>query len=115
MMAVSDNRMTRGIRANNTKASMLSYATSLGLTSTSINHNIGCPTSTTHNRTTLVDLGKVYEAFQNGTVTTSSTWKTQFKNRMLNQTNYSGFKSAICPIVTQEATALGKSAATATS
>jgi hypothetical protein len=39
----------------------------------------------------------------------------QFKSRMLNQTNYSGFATSICPIVSQEATALGKSAATATS
>jgi hypothetical protein len=114
MMQVSDNRMTRGILEKYTKASMLSYASSLGLTSTQINHNIGCPTSATHNKTTLVDLGKVYEAFQTGTVTTDSTWQTQFKSRMLNQSNYSGFKTSICPIVNQEATALGKSSTVAT-
>ena len=33
---------------------------------------------------------------------------------MLNQSNYSPFKTSICPIVNQEATNLGKSAATAT-
>jgi hypothetical protein len=115
MMQVSDNRMTRGILEKYTKASMLSYGTSLGLTSTAINHNIGCPTDTTHNRTTLSDLGKVYEAFQKGTVTSSSTWKTQFRSRMLNQSNFSGFKNAICPVVNAEATALGRSSATATS
>jgi hypothetical protein len=114
MMQNSDNRMTRGILEKYGKPAMLSYAAALGLTSTAINHNIGCPTSTTHNRTTLVDLGKVYEAFQNSVVTTSSTWKAEFKSRMLNQSNYSGFKSAICPIVQQEATALGKSATVAT-
>jgi hypothetical protein len=114
MMQVSDNRMTRGILEKYTKASMLSYATSLGLTSTQINHNIGCPTAATYNRTTLVDLGKVYAAFQNNTVTSSSTWKTQFKNRMLNQSNYSGFHSAIDPIVHAERLSLGKSAATET-
>jgi hypothetical protein len=114
MMQVSDNRMTRGILEKYTKASMLSYATSLGLTSTAINHNIGCPTSSTYNRTTLTDLGKVYEAYQNGTVTSNSTWKSQFRSRMLNDTNYSGFRSLICPIVNAEATSLGKSAATAT-
>jgi hypothetical protein len=113
MMQNSDNRMTRGILEKYTKASMLSYATSLGLTSTQINHNIGC--ATPHNKTTLSDLGKVYEAFQKGTVTSSGTWQGQFKSRMLNQSNYSGFKNSICPIVTQEATALGKSASTATS
>jgi hypothetical protein len=114
MMWNSDNRMTRGILSKYTKAATLSYGTSLGLTSTAINHNIGCPTSTTHNQTTLVDLGKVYEAFQNGTITTSATWKAQFKSRMLNESNYSGFHSSICPIVNQEATSLGKSSATAT-
>ena len=114
MMQNSDNRMTRGILEKYTKASMLSYATSLGLTSTSINHNIGCPTSATHNYTTLVDLGRIYEAFQNSTVTSSATWKTQFRSRMLNQSNYSGFKNLICPIVSQEATSLGKSATVAT-
>jgi Beta-lactamase enzyme family len=113
MMQVSDNRMTRGILEKYTKASMLSYATSLGLTATQINHNIGC--GTPHNKTTLVDLGKVYEAFQNGVVTSSSTWKTQFRSRMLNQGNYSGFQTSICPIVSAEAASLGKSAATATS
>ena len=114
MMWNSDNRMTRGILEKYGKPAMLSYAASLGLTATAINHNIGCPTPTTHNQTTLVDLGKVYEAFQNGTVTTKGTWKTEFRSRMLNETNYSGFKSSICPIVTQEATKLGKSSSTAT-
>lgn len=114
MMWNSDNRMTRGIVEKYTKTAMVNYAASLGMTSTVINHNIGCPTSTTHNLTTLVDLGKVYSAFQNGTVTGNSTWKAQFRSRMLNESNYSGFRSSICPIVNQEAAALGKSQATAT-
>jgi hypothetical protein len=117
MMMVSDNRMTRGIvqkygggSYTNGWTVMENYGASLGLTSTQINHNIGCPTSTTHNRTTLVDLGKVYEKFQTNGITSSSAWKTQFKNRMLNQTNYSsGFHGAIDPIVHAEAVALGKS------
>jgi hypothetical protein len=114
MMWNSDNRMTRGVLAKYGKAAVLSYGSSLGLTATAINHNIGCPTSTTHNKTTLVDLGKVYEAYQNGTITSNATWKAQFKARMLNESNYSGFRNSICPIVNQEATALGKSKATAT-
>jgi hypothetical protein len=57
----------------------------------------------------------VYEAFQNGTVTSNSSWQAQFRSRMLNQSNYGGFKTSICPIVNQEASALGKSQATATS
>jgi hypothetical protein len=114
MMQNSDNRMTRGVLEKYTKPAMLSYAAALGLTSTSINHNIGCPTSATHNYTTLVDLGRIYEAFQNGTVTTNATWKSQFRSRMLNESNYSGFKNLICPIVQQEASSLGKSATVAT-
>jgi hypothetical protein len=110
MMWNSDNRMTRGILEQYTKPLMLSYATSLGLTSTQINHNIGC--GTPHNKTTLVDLGKVYEKFQSGTVTSSSTWKTAFRDRMLNQSNYGGFHSTIDPIVHAEAVALGKSPTT---
>ena len=121
MMLNSDNRMTKGIFYKygggtfaGGKSVMENYAASLGMTSTQINHNIGCPTSTTHNKTTLVDLGKVYAAFQNGKITTSSAWKSEFKSRMLNQSNYAGFKNSICPIVNQEAAALGKSPSVAT-
>jgi hypothetical protein len=57
----------------------------------------------------------VYQAFQNGVITTSSTWQTEFRSRMLNQSNYSGFRNSLCPIVNQEATKLGKSPAVATS
>jgi hypothetical protein len=113
MMQNSDNRMTRGILEKYTKTAMLNYATALGLTSTEINHNIGC--GTPHNKTTLTDLGKVYAAYQDGTVTSNSTWKSQFRSRMLNESNYSPYRTGFCPIVQQEATALGKSAATATS
>jgi len=115
MMWNSDNRMTRGILEKYTKAATLSYGSSLGLTATAINHNIGCPTAATHNRTTLTDLGKVYEAYQNGVITNNLTWQSEFRSRMLNQSNFSGFRNSICPIVNQEAASLGKSAAVATS
>ena len=115
MMWNSDNRMTKGVLGKYGKSAVLAYGSSLGLTHTAINHDIGCPTASTHNRTTLVDLGKVYEAFQHGTITTSSTWKAQFRSRMLNESNYSGFRNSLCPIVSQEATKLGKSASVATS
>jgi hypothetical protein len=115
MMWNSDNRMTKGILDKYGKSAVLSYGSSLGLTATAINHDIGCPTATTHNRTTLVDLGKVYEAYQNNVITSSSAWKAQFKTRMLNESNYAGFRNGICPIVNQEAAALGKSPAIATS
>ncbi|MFL6182253.1 MAG: serine hydrolase [Actinomycetes bacterium] len=115
MMQNSDYRMSRGILEKYTKTAVLKYANSLGMKSTSINRNIGCPSSGTPNQSTLADLGKMYEAFQQGTVTSNATWQSQFKSRMLNDLNYSGFKASICPIVNQEATALGKSAAVATS
>jgi hypothetical protein len=113
MMQNSDNRMTRGILEKYGKTAMLNYASSLGLTSTQINHNIGC--GTPHNKTTLVDLGKVYEQFQNGTVTSNPTWQANFRVRMLTESNYSPFRASICPVVDQEATSLGLSASTATS
>jgi hypothetical protein len=115
MMQNSDYRMARGILEKYSKTATLKYATSLGMTSTQINRNIGCPASGTPNRSTLVDLGKVYEAFQQGTVTSNATWTAQFQSRMLNDLNYSGFETSICPVVSQEATALGKSADVATS
>jgi hypothetical protein len=82
---------------------------------TAIDHDIRCPTDSTHNRTTLTDLGKVYEAFEKGTITTSATWKSEFRSRMLDESNYSGFRNSLCPIVSQEASKLGKSASVATS
>ena len=115
MMWNSDNRMTKGILAKYGKSAVLAYGSSLGLTHTAVHHDIGCPTASTHNRTTLADLGKIYEAFQRGKITTSSTWKAQFRSRMLNESNYSGFRNSLCPIVSQEATKLGKSSAVATS
>jgi len=111
MMWNSDNRMTRAILELYGKPSMLAYASSLGLTATQINHNIGC--GTPHNYTTLTDLGKIYEGFQTGKVTTNATWQANFRSRMLNQAN-TGYKSGFCPIVQQEATKLGKSSTVAT-
>lgn len=114
MMWNSDNRMTRGILEKYGKPAMLSQASTLGMTSTAINHNIGCPTAATHNWTSLTDLGKLYENFQLGSIITTATWKANFRSRMLNQSNFNGFKNTICPVVQQEASKLGKSATVAT-
>jgi hypothetical protein len=114
MMQKSDNRMTRGILDKYGKPAMTALAATLGMTRTFINHNIGCPTDGTHNWTTLTDLDKVYEAFQTGSMISSGTWRTQFRSRMLNQGNYGPYKTSICAIVSQEATAMGKSATVAT-
>jgi hypothetical protein len=116
MMQNGDYRMSRAILEKYSETAVLKYASSLGLTSTAINRNIGCRSSGTPNQSTLQDLGKVYEAFQEGTVTSIPTWQDQFRFRMLNDLNFEpNFHDTICPIVSQEATALGKSAATATS
>jgi hypothetical protein len=115
MMQRGDYRMARGILEKYTKTAILTYAQTLGLNSTVINRSIGCPASGTPNTSTLVDLGKVYEAFGNGTVTTDGTWQGQFRSRMLNQANdATKFQSLFCRVVNQEASKLGKSAATAT-
>ena len=114
MMQNSDNRMTKGILDHFGKSAMLSLASSILMTSTAINHDIGCPTSTTHNQTTLSDLSRVYNGVDDGTLVTNSTWLARFKSRMLNQSNYSGFRSSFCPLVSAEATALGKSSTVAT-
>jgi uncharacterized protein YodC (DUF2158 family) len=115
MMEVSDNRMTRGILEKYGKAAMLAEAAHLGMTHTQINHNIGCPTSDTHNYTSLSDLANLYSAFQQGSDITVAKWRTAFRNRMLNESNYPSAVNTICTIVKQEATSLGKSVATANS
>lgn len=115
MMVNSDNRTTRAIlELYGSMTTMEDYGESLGLTQTEINHHIGCPTASTYNRTTLVDLGRVYEAFQNGGITRNATWLTQFRSRMLNQNNTNFIQNSVCPIVRQEATSLGKTPAVAT-
>jgi hypothetical protein len=112
MMQRSDNRMTRGILEKYGKANILSTATSVvGMTGTQINHNIGC--GTPHNYTTLEDLRKIYEGVQNKTLVSNATWNSTFKYRMLNQSNYSAWRtSSFCPLVQEEATKLGKSSTT---
>jgi uncharacterized protein YodC (DUF2158 family) len=113
MMQNSDNRMTRGILEKYGKAAMLAQASALGMTSTTINHNIGCPTAATHNRTTLSDLDKVYEAYQNRTDINTGKWHSQFRQRMLNDVNNPSAVNSLCTVVHQEATALGKPSALA--
>lgn len=113
MMQNSDNRMTRGIVELYGKPAMVSQASALGMTSTQIKHNIGCPTATTHNVTTLSDLSKVYAAYQHSTDITTTAWRNQFKLRMLNEDN-TGYLGPVCQIVDEEAARLGLSATVAT-
>ena len=94
---------------------MLAEAAHLGMTHTAINHNIGCPTSATHNYTSLSDLANLYSAYQQGSDITVAKWRNAFRNRMLNEANYPSAVNTICTIVKQEASSLGKSTATANS
>jgi hypothetical protein len=114
MMQNSDHRMARAILEKYTKKLVARYGKSLGLTSTVINRNIGCSSTGSPNRSTLSDLGTSLESFQDGTVTSNLTWQAQFRSRMLNESNYAPeFQASICPVVNEEAAALGKSASVA--
>src|SRR5437763_7232291 len=68
MMQQSDNAMTRAVVDHFGLASIQSYASSIGLTSTHINHEVGCPTLNTLNTTSLADLTKIYEGVSDGTL-----------------------------------------------
>jgi hypothetical protein len=114
MMQQSDNRMTKGIYVKYGPAAVAAEATHLGMTHTVVKHNIGCPTAATHNATTLTDLAALYSAYASSTDITNATWVAQFRSRMLNESNYPPYYASICPAVKAAATALGKSAATAT-
>jgi hypothetical protein len=114
MMQQSDNAMTRAVVDHFGLANIQTYANSIGLTATHINHEVGCPTLSTLNTTSLSDLTKVYEGVANGTLLNTS-FRSTFYARMLNQGNYSPFRTYICNLAQQEATKLGKSSATATS
>jgi hypothetical protein len=114
MMQQSDNAMTRAVVDHFGLANIQAYASSIGLNATHINHEVGCPTLTTLNTTSLSDLTKIYEGVQNGSLLNTS-YQATFYARMLNQSNYSPFRTYICNLSQQEATKLGKSSAVATS
>lgn len=115
MMQSSDNRMARAILDKYSKNVTLSYGKhTLGLTATSLQTNIGC--SGAPNATTLLDLGKILGGFQSGVITANPTWQSQFRSRMINESNdATNYQAMICPIVNAEAASLALSPATATS
>jgi hypothetical protein len=113
MMQSSDNRMTKGVLTKYGKAAMLAEAAHLKMTHTKINHNIGCPTTATHNATSLGDLSALYSAYVKGTDITNTGWRTQFASRMLNQSNYPSYLASICPLVKSIAASLHKTTAVA--
>src|SRR3954471_9382825 len=110
MMWYSDNRMTRAITDKFGRPAIQATGTAAGLTSTFINHNIGCPTSSKHNYTTVNDINRVYADVYEDFNTLNSTHRTLFRNRMLNDGNF-GWRNGdpavstngFCPVVRQEA------------
>jgi hypothetical protein len=113
MMVNSNNNMTMAVLDYLGKAYVQSYANSIGMSHTVINHYIGCPTLPTLNTTSIGDITRVYEGVENGTLLNSN-YRSAFYARMLNETNYQQkFQAYLCPIVNQEAAKLGKSSTVA--
>jgi beta-lactamase class A len=117
MMVISDNRTTRGVvRRYGGFTPFNTTATSLGLTGTTLRHNIGCayrnlstgkyePT-TRRNDTTAADLARVYEGVWNSTLlSNANSARTEFLESA-NPAN--GASSALQAIINQEANKLGK-------
>ena len=125
MMTNSDNRSTRaltlyfGSGANTTEkgidgiAKLEDYAfDTLGMTDTFMNQpRIGCGwADSQRNQTTLVDLGKLYEIVQNGTLVGTTTHRTEFFQPMNGGAfGTTGLEGMIRAVVTAEGQSLGKS------
>jgi hypothetical protein len=107
MMWNSDNRMTRAITDKFGYPAIRNTASQIGLTDTVLQHNVGCPTATTHNYTTLNDLAKIYEAGFTRTDVLDDTHRALFRTRMLNDMNYSSIEG-LCDIAKAEGPKLGK-------
>ncbi|HEY6738707.1 MAG TPA: serine hydrolase [Actinopolymorphaceae bacterium] len=122
MMTWSDNRFTRAITDRYGRENILaSTGEAAGLTDTVLGHNIGCPTPETFNLTTARDVNGIYAAVYRDHDLLDATHRELFHDRMLNESN-SSFRwgpddidrtDGFCPVVRQEAAALGKSSATA--
>ncbi len=119
MMRISDNRTTRGtvIRYGGF-APFNATAAALGLTGTTMRHNLGCayPNRTTNdyepatrrNDTTATDLARIYEGVWNSTLlSNTNSARTEFLESANPAT---GAGSGIQAIINAEAAALGKSA-----
>ncbi|HSV70140.1 MAG TPA: serine hydrolase [Methylibium sp.] len=119
MMAISDNRTTRGtvIRYGGF-APFNTTASTLGLTSTTLRHNIGCAyrnlaagtytPNTLRNDTSAADLARIYEGVWNSAfLTSTNSARTEFLESANPGT---GASSALQTIINQEAASLGKSA-----
>lgn len=117
MMRISDNRTTRGtvIRYGGF-APFNATAAAVGLTGTTLRHNIGCAyrnpetgvisPSTLRNDTTAADLARIYEGVWNSTLlSNANSARTEFLESTLLAAGASG---PLQTIINQEATKLGK-------
>lgn len=122
MMRISDNRTTRGVTLRTGGfAGLNNTATAMGLTGTTVRHNIGCgyrnletdkfdPTNR-RNDTTASDLARIYEGVWNSTLlSNTNSARTEFLESVNSST---GAGAALQAIIDQEAAKLGKSASVA--
>ncbi|MDH5299932.1 MAG: class A beta-lactamase-related serine hydrolase, partial [Gammaproteobacteria bacterium] len=98
MMVNSDNRWTQAFRVEYTETALNNTAIDLGMSSTKLNHRIGC--GGTPNQLTLVDAGKLYQAVRNGYIGYGSE-RNSFYNLMIMGQN------DITPVINEEAANLG--------
>jgi hypothetical protein len=119
MMRISDNRTTRGVVLRYGGFSPINTtATAVGLTGTSLRHNIGCAywnpstgkfSTSLRNDTTARDLAAVYEGVWNATAVAGTA-----RDEYLESANPgSGVSSRLQTIINEEATKLGKSSSVA--
>ncbi len=106
MMAVSDNRTTAGIEQHYGRAAINAYAANVvGTENTRINHSIGCGSPA--NETTLVDLSRMLEGVQNGTLIQNQVLRDRFFATM---TQANGVSDPLEALIQQEAGSAGKGA-----
>jgi hypothetical protein len=112
MMSISDNRTTRGIVLRYGLGAVQGAANAAGMTSTTIGQDqIGCAyLGGKRNFTTLVDMGRLYEGVEDGTLLGAGQFRTEFYQPM--NTGVGG-GSPLAAIVTAEANAQGKGAVAA--
>jgi len=129
MMWYSDNRMARAITDHfgytvsptPNVAPLSQTVNGLGLTATVFHHNDGCPTSATHNYTSLDDLAKVFDAGyakMGAGAYLDATHRELFRTRMLSDANpgQAGTPADpnlhLCEMVDEEGAKLGLSTTT---
>ena len=106
MMQNSDNARTLAIATRYGFAALNTTASALGMSNTSVNHNIGCCTNTP-NRTTLAEIGELHEAVINGYL---GSQRQKFYDLM--NTSESGYGvSELTAVLQQESAKVGLTAA----